>query len=156
MLLIGILGFFLMVGGVANAIREHGNGRENHVTGYAALAVFGLGMVLAPIFMKGRPTVAAAAEPAQVIPAAAGLAPFNTLAMGESRSYEMEFGQCLGFLAEAGGVSGQAPVNLVETSIMRVVRLPASDGSILLACSRPDRKLVVALSHSRCGQEVNC
>ncbi len=28
MLLIGILGFFLMVGGVANAIREHGNGRR--------------------------------------------------------------------------------------------------------------------------------
>lgn len=156
MLLIGILGFFLMAIGVAHAIKEHVSGRENHVTAYAALAVFGLGMVIAPIFMKGRPAAAVAAEPAQATPASAGLAPFNTLAMGESRGYEMEFGQCLGFLAEAGGVSGQAPINIVETNIVRVVRLPASDGSILLTCSRLDRKLVVTLSRSRCGAEVSC
>jgi hypothetical protein len=156
MLLIGVLGLFLIVGGVANAIREHGNGRENHVTAYLALALFGLGMVIAPIFMKGKPAKAVAAEPAPISPASLGLAPFNTLAMGESRSYEMEFEKCLGFLAEAGGIFGRAPINIVETNIVRVVRLPASDGSILLTCSRPDRKLVVALSHSRCGAEVNC
>ncbi len=107
-----------MVGGVANAIREHGNGGENHVTGYAALAVFGLGMVLAPVFMKGRATGAVAAAPDSNHSYCSRLSALQHLAMGESRSYEMEFGQCLGFLAEAGGVSGQAPVNLVETSII--------------------------------------
>lgn len=156
MLLIGILGFIMAIGGVANAIREHANGRENHVTGYAALAVFGIGMVIAPAFIKGKPAAAALTEPAVAATAPTGLAPFNTLAMGESRGYEMEFGKCLGFLAEAGGVSGQAPINIVETNIVRMVRLPASDGSILLTCSRPDQKLVVTLSSSRCGTEVNC
>jgi len=44
---------------------------------------------------------------------------------------------------------GVAPINVVETSDVRIVRFLTSDGSVLISCSRPDRKMVVTISLKR-------
>jgi hypothetical protein len=41
-----------------------------------------------------------------------------------------------------------APTNLVETTIFRLVRWPTDFGSMLLSCSGPDAKAVIALSRN--------
>jgi len=60
-----ILGFLLFVSGVVRAIQAHSNGRENYATACGAFALFGLGLVIAPMFMKRQPVVpeAVAATP---------------------------------------------------------------------------------------------
>jgi len=39
-----------------------------------------------------------------------------------------------------------APVNIVESNELRIVRFNTSDGSVLVTCSRPDRKMIVVQS----------
>lgn len=40
-------------------------------------------------------------------------------------------------------------VPVVETDIMRTVRFPANDGSVLVTCSRPDERMVLVHSPQR-------
>lgn len=57
----------------------------------------------------------------------------------------MDFELCLKSITAQAEQFG-APINLVETSDVRMVRFNTSDGSVLLTCSRPDRKQVIVIS----------
>lgn len=72
-IVLGAVGFFLLLYGAASAIREHGNGRENRATAYGVIALFGLGFIAAPVIFKIRvetPAAAAAVAAAPPQPAA--------------------------------------------------------------------------------------
>lgn len=64
----------------------------------------------------------------------------------ESTSRSMPFDQCLLVIQRTATELGVAPVNIVETSAMRMVRFPTADGSVLVTCSRPDQKMVMTVS----------
>ena len=62
------------------------------------------------------------------------------------KTEQMSFEQCNELIRRMAGQLGVAPINVVETSIMRIVRFPTNDGSgesILVTCSKPDRKMIV-------------
>jgi hypothetical protein len=67
-----------------------------------------------------------------------------------SSSQSMPFEQCLEVIRRTASELGVAPVNIVETDILRIVRFCAVDESILVSCSRPDEKLVLTRSPYRC------
>jgi hypothetical protein len=64
----------------------------------------------------------------------------------ESSSKTMSFDACLETIRSVASDLGVAPINIVETNDMRMVRFPTSDGSVLVTCSRPDRKMVMTIS----------
>jgi hypothetical protein len=64
----------------------------------------------------------------------------------ESTSKAMSFEACLAAIRQVSGDLGIAPINIVETEILRMVRFPTADGSVLVTCSRPDSKLVITRS----------
>lgn len=64
----------------------------------------------------------------------------------ESTSQSMSFEQCLQVIQRTATQLGVAPVNVVETTDLRIVRFPTTDGSVLVSCSRPDRKMVMTVS----------
>lgn len=64
----------------------------------------------------------------------------------ESTSKSMSFENCLEVIRINAAKLGGAPVNIVETPDLRIVRFPAADGSVLLTCSRTDKKMVMTLS----------
>jgi len=64
----------------------------------------------------------------------------------QSDTTSMSFEDCLNRIRTISGRFGIAPVNIVETNDLRVVRFLTSDGTVLVTCSRPDRKMVVTMS----------
>ena len=61
----------------------------------------------------------------------------------------MSFERCGEVIRRMAEQLAVAPINLVETSVLRMVRFPTNDGSgesILITCSKPDRKLVISKS----------
>ena len=63
-----------------------------------------------------------------------------------STSKLMSFGECLQVIQKTATQLGVAPINIVETTDMRIARFPSSDGSVLVSCSRPDNKMVITMS----------
>lgn len=63
-----------------------------------------------------------------------------------SNSMDMSFDDCLSLIRRTSSDLGVAPKNIVETDIMRMVRFEASDGTVLVTCSRPDGKAVITRS----------
>lgn len=61
----------------------------------------------------------------------------------ESVSRDMSFENCLELIRQYSAQIGVAPTNLVETEILRIVRYPAQDGSVLVTCSKLDEKLTI-------------
>jgi hypothetical protein len=61
----------------------------------------------------------------------------------------MSFETCLATISNIATELGVAPINIVETSIMRVVRFNTADGSVLVTCSAPDRRMVITRSAHR-------
>jgi hypothetical protein len=64
----------------------------------------------------------------------------------QSTSQNMSFEECLQVIQRTATQLGVAPVNITETTVLRIVRFPTSDGSVLVSCSRPDRKMVLTVS----------
>lgn len=64
----------------------------------------------------------------------------------ESTSKTMSFEACIATIQRVAGDLGVVPINIVETGILRMVRFPTDDGSVLITCSKPDRKLVITRS----------
>ncbi|MEP2781444.1 MAG: hypothetical protein ABJL33_15430 [Hyphomicrobiales bacterium] len=61
----------------------------------------------------------------------------------------MRFTSCLKYIQDVAEELNFTPENIVETSDARIVRFPTNDGSglsILITCSKPDKKLIVLLS----------
>lgn len=63
-----------------------------------------------------------------------------------SSSQTMSFDQCLATIRQTATQLGVAPINVVETSSLRIVRFNTVDGSVLVTCSRDDNKMVVTKS----------
>jgi len=65
------------------------------------------------------------------------------------------FEACLAVIQKTATDTGTAPVNIVETTAMRMVRFPVADGSIIVTCLK-DGKLKITQSSNRCGVDVEC
>lgn len=61
----------------------------------------------------------------------------------------MDFQVCIASIQTVAGQLGVAPINIVETNDVRMVRFNTSDGSVLITCSRADRKMVMVQSPHR-------
>jgi len=87
----------------------------------------------------------------KLLTAAVALALTAALAVAQvkSESRSMDFEACVKTIRTMTARIGQAPKNIVETNDMRMVRFRLSDGSVLVTCSRPDRKLVITRSPYR-------
>lgn len=64
----------------------------------------------------------------------------------QSTSKSMSLEDCLQVIRNTASQLGVAPVNIVETSDVRMVRFPTTDGSVLVTCSRADKKMVMTVS----------
>lgn len=64
----------------------------------------------------------------------------------QSTSASMGFDDCIRLIQRTAGQLGVAPLNISETPDLRIVRFGTSDGSVLVTCSRPDRKMVTTVS----------
>ena len=64
----------------------------------------------------------------------------------QSTSKAMSFEDCLKVIRDTATSLGVAPINIAETSELRMVRFPTADGSVLVTCSKPDRKMVMTVS----------
>ena len=64
----------------------------------------------------------------------------------ESTSEPMSFEKCVLSIQMLATQLGIAPINIVETTQMRMVRFPTSDGSVLVTCSKPDQKRVITVN----------
>ena len=73
------------------------------------------------------------------------LVPTSALAQ-QSTTKSMPFEQCLKTIQRTAQQLGVAPINIVETRDMRMVKFPTADGSVLVTCSRPDQKMVMTVS----------
>lgn len=69
-------------------------------------------------------------------------------AQSQSTSRDMSFEDCLKVIQRTAAQLGVAPVNIVETPDLRMVRFVTADGGVLATCSRPDRKMVLTRSKS--------
>lgn len=63
-----------------------------------------------------------------------------------SQSRSISFEGCLETIKTFSSQIGVAPINIIETSIMRTVRYPTKEGSVLVTCSKPDNKMVLTTS----------
>ena len=55
----------------------------------------------------------------------------------------MSFEACLASIRTVAVELRSAPVNIVETNDLRIVRFLTSDGSVLVTCSRPDGAMLL-------------
>ena len=78
--------------------------------------------------------------------AAAGVVAGEPASALETQTRSMSYEQCLATIRQVSSELGVAPINIVETNIMRMVRFPTEDGSVLITCSAPDQKMVVTKS----------
>jgi hypothetical protein len=63
-----------------------------------------------------------------------------------SESRPMKSEACLYMIQKTADSLGVAPINIVETTILRIVRFNTVDGSVLVTCSKPDQKMVITKS----------
>lgn len=61
----------------------------------------------------------------------------------ETQTVSSSFESCLATIRQISSDLAIAPINIVETNIMRVVRFVTADGSVLVTCSSPDNKMIV-------------
>ena len=67
--------------------------------------------------------------------------------ISESRS--LSFDACNSAINDMSGQIGVRPLEIVNTQDVRTVRMLADDGSVLITCSKPDRRMVVTRSVRR-------
>ncbi len=67
----------------------------------------------------------------------------------QSTSKSMSFEDCIKTIQITASQLGVAPINIVETNDVRMVRFLTADGSVLVTCSRADRKMVTTLSKNK-------
>ena len=67
----------------------------------------------------------------------------------ESAVRPLAFDACLALIVRTAEDLGVAPVNIVETSIVRMVRFPVTDGSVMITCSKLDQNVVITRSPNR-------
>ena len=73
----------------------------------------------------------------------------KSMSRADSTSRSMSFEDCLSVIAGTSRSLGVTPISLVDTNVLRMVRYQMNDGSgesVLMTCSRPDRRLVITRS----------
>lgn len=70
--------------------------------------------------------------------------------VAQTVTQESSFEACLAAIRKVASEHGAPPINIVETNDLRIVRFCSSDGSTLVTCSRPDRKMMVQTSSRKC------
>ena len=83
------------------------------------------------------------------VAAATAVAAPSARAQATSTSKPMSFEACLAVIDRVSRDLRIAPIGIVNTKIMRVVRFPTTEGSVLITCSKPDRKMIVTRSGRR-------
>lgn len=79
--------------------------------------------------------------------------PATSFATANSRTISLSFEECL---ARKEAVISQLGVNprdiipVVNTNIMTITKLCTVDGSVIVTCSKPDRKMVITQSTNSC------
>jgi hypothetical protein len=79
--------------------------------------------------------------------------PATTFAAASSQTISLSFDECL---ARKEAVISQLGVNprdiipVVNTKIMTMTKLCTVDGSVIVTCSKPDRKMVITQSTGSC------
>lgn len=66
------------------------------------------------------------------------------------------FQNCLAQIRVVSTKLGVAPVNIVETSRLRMVRYPTRNGSVIVTCSARAPYMAVTASKKKCGVDVKC
>lgn len=107
------------------------------ITIFVAPIVLALALLLDDAPPTQSPTQSPPPSPAQATKTPSGV---------RSESKPMDFDDCLRSIRLLAESIGQAPINIVETDILRMVRFASSDGSVLVTCSRPDQKQVITTS----------
>ena len=82
-------------------------------------------------------------------PAAAQMSP-------ETDTRSMAFDQCLSVIQTSATDLGVAPVTMVETATVRMVRFLFADGSVQITCSAIGSTMAVTLSPRVCGHGGDC
>lgn len=77
-------------------------------------------------------------------------------AVGQKTVKKMSFEACLATIRMTSQNLGVAPTNIVETSGMRVVRMPAAQGSLLVTCNKAAGTMTLTPSTRTCGVDVAC
>jgi hypothetical protein len=63
-----------------------------------------------------------------------------------STGQTMSFEDCLGVIRRTARELSVTPISVVETDILRVARFRTTEGSVLVSCSKPDRKMILTRS----------
>lgn len=61
----------------------------------------------------------------------------------------MPFHRCIGLIKELSDSLGATPIGVLQTRDVRIVRIEAIDGIVLVTCSRPDGTVTVARQERR-------
>ena len=77
------------------------------------------------------------------------LLPLPAFAQPQSESRSASFDDCLRVIRDTASRFKVTPVNIVETTELRIVRFNTADGSVLISCSKPDKKMVVTMGPHR-------
>jgi len=67
----------------------------------------------------------------------------------KTQTVEMGFYDCKNRIIFMKAKFGIAPEIIADTSDVKMVRFPTSDGSVIVTCSRPDEKMAVTQSPYR-------
>jgi hypothetical protein len=92
---------------------------------------FGSGVMNHQVVLRGVAIVLAAAS---MLPAWAQIQP---------RSEHMPFEDCLKVIQRTGQELRSAPVTVMDSADIRMVRFPTASGSVLVTCSWQDQRLVI-------------
>lgn len=71
------------------------------------------------------------------------------MAAPTSTSEPMDFRTCVASIDAVANKLGMSPTVIVDTAIMKMVRFHTGDGSLLVTCSKPDRKRIFTESSRR-------
>jgi hypothetical protein len=61
----------------------------------------------------------------------------------ETRMETMPFGQCIGLAEDVAVGLKTHPITILRTTEVRVVRIDAADGVVILTCNRSDNRMVL-------------
>ncbi|MEZ0246058.1 MAG: hypothetical protein ACAH09_05420 [Methylophilaceae bacterium] len=79
--------------------------------------------------------------------------PATTFAAASSQTISLSFEECLARKETVISQLGVNPKNIipvVNTNIMTMTKLCTVDGSVIVTCSKPDRKMVITQSTNSC------
>lgn len=68
---------------------------------------------------------------------------WNGLAFASKEVTRIPFEECVDIMQKMASGLGVTPINVVNTSIMKMVRIPTADGEITVSCVKPTQKMTV-------------